>query len=271
MSFYKRLIYTALSAAVLSGCSKQNNEKVDSEIPPAQCSSLTGIKVNVSSTVLEKGQPLAFSASFANGLIFSWKTPAGRTVTSATSSIQNIDFADEGWYVLEVKNNCNQSIKDSVFVDVKVPQGEAPCSPFDNTVAFSATHPGGTFTNVTQGESGIQNDAYWLNAWGGGNEFSVAFHPSYKNNNQPENGIYTTGTYNSNGNFQFGTKDYDKVFVTNITYSPSTINYKAAPGQKVYVTRVNGKLKVILCPMSFTGTFNGSTYYGLVAVSVTEQ
>jgi hypothetical protein len=257
-----------LATTFLAACSKGS----DNNTPEPQCTALTGLKATAAAATVEKGKPLTFTASISSGLTYTWKTPAGATVTTASGGVQSADFSDEGWYRLEAKNGCNQTAKDSVYVDVTLPQGNASCSTTDNTITFTAAgHQGGTFTSITQGENPSIANIYELKAWGGRNEFNVVFHPSHKNNKQPENGVYTTGTWSATNYPAFGERDYDKIYITNITYSPTTIYYRSAPGQKLYVTRVNGKLKVTACDMALTGSSNGTAYSTNTTFSVTEQ
>jgi hypothetical protein len=252
-------------AALLTGCSKGGDTT-----PQPQCTALTGLKATTAAATVEKGKPLTFSASITSGLNYVWKTPAGATVVTASGGVQSADFADEGWYYLEAKNSCSQSARDSVYIDVSVPQGTAGCSPATNSISFTAAnHQPGTFTTVTQGENPSIPNIYQLEASGGRNDFSIRFHPSYKNNKQPESGVYTTGNWNNSP--AHGAKDFDVVFITNITYSPSTIVYRSVPGQKLYVTRVNGKMKVTACDMALTGSSNGTPYSTNATFSVTEQ
>jgi hypothetical protein len=250
-------------------CKKGSN---DSPGNNNQCASIATIKANPSLTTIEKGQVLSFQSPVINGVSYKWQTPSGTIISTAEGIISNIDFNNEGWYYLEAKNNCQETKKDSFYLDVTVPQGTASCTPADNAISFSApNHPATSFTTVTQGETGIANDAYRLQASGGRNDLTIAFHPSYKNNKQPENGVYTTGNYNQYGDIAFGSNDYDKIFVIDITYSPTTIYYKSNPNQKVYVTRVNGKLKASICNMSFAGTSNGTPYATDITFAVVEN
>ena len=259
-------IYPALFAVVLTSCKKGSDPEPDNK-----CASVATIKA-ISASSIEKGQNLAFQADNVSGVSYLWKVPGGGTVTTSAGTVQNVDFSHEGWFYLEAKNTCNEVKKDSFYLDVTIPQGNAVCAPAENSISFSAAiHTNSTFTNITQGETGISNDAYMMYAWGGGNELEISFHPSYKNNKQPENGVYTTGQFNANGLRTFSDKDFDKVFVTDITYSPTTILYKSVPNQKVYVTRVNGKLKATVCNMAMAGSSNGTPYSTNITLSITEK
>ncbi|MEJ8756975.1 hypothetical protein WG947_08215 [Pontibacter sp. H259] len=250
------------------------SEKGDDPAAPAveKCASLTTIKATSSATTIEKGQTLNFQAQSVEGVTYKWKIPGANELTTNTGSVQNIDFTNEGWFLLHASNSCKEIKKDSFFVDVKIPAGVPGCTPTPNTISFTAeNHKTGTFTTITQGESQIANDAYYMRANGGGNELSIAFHPSYKNNKQPEDGVYTTGTFSATGYPSFGEKDFDKVFIVDITYSPSTIYYRSTPGQKVYISRVNGKMKATVCNIPLTGSSNGTPYATNMSLSVTEQ
>ena len=267
----KNTFYPILFIVVFIGC-KKGTDPAPVPVPEIKCTSVTSIKATPAVTTIEKGQNLSFQADNLSGVSYTWKLPGGGTLTTAAGSVQNVGFGHEGWFYLEAKNTCNEIKKDSFYLDVTMPQGTGTCTPVENSISFSAAnHTNSSFTNITQGETGITNDAYMMTAWGGGNELAISFHPSYKNNKQPENGVYTTGEFNANGNRVFAENDLDKVFVTNITYSPTTILYKSVLNQKVYITRVNGKLKATICSMAMAGSSNGTPYNTNVTLSITEK
>ena len=262
-------VIVTTTAVFMLSCNKNTDN------PPGnnnQCASMTTVKATASSATIEKGQTLSFQSPALSGVTYKWQTPGGTQITSADGTISNVDFNNEGWFYMEAKNNCNEIKKDSFFVDVIIPQGTPSCSPANNAISFSAAnHTASSFTSVSHGETGVPDDAYRLQASGGGNDLTIAFHPSFKNNKQPENGVYTTGTFNANGNPSFGTNDYDKVFVVDITYSPSTIYYRSNPNQKVYISRTNGKLKASICNMSFAGSSSGTPYATDITFAIVEN
>jgi len=237
-----------------------------------ECVSISNIKATPSATTIEKGQHISFQSPIVQGVSYRWQTPGGIVLGTYNGELHNVDFNNEGWFYLEATNNCNEVKKDSFYLDVTMLQGTPSCSPANNAISFSAPiHPASSFTIVRHGETGIPNDAYRLEASGGGNELTIGFHPSYKNNMQPENGVYSTGTWYGSGNMSFSSIDYDKVYIVNITYSPTTIYYKSNPDQKVYITRVNGKMKATICNMAFTGSSNGTPYSTDMTFSVVEN
>jgi len=240
--------------------------------PGNNCASLVSIKASPSSTSIEKGKTVSFQTTLISGVIYRWQTPGGLVIASASGELRNIDFNNEGWFLVEATNNCNETKKDSFYLDVTMPQGTPSCAPAGNAISFTAAnHPASSFTTVAHGETGIPNDSYRLQASGGGNDLTIAFHPSFKNNKQPENGVYTTGTFNSNWNPMYTSTDFDKVFIVNITYSPTTIYYRSNPNQQVYITRINGKLKATICNMSFAGSSNGTPYTSDITFAVVEN
>ena len=244
--------------SMLIGCSKGNQNA---------CPSLSDVTSSVSANSIEKGQQLTLQATNLSGVSYQWNLPGSNSLNAAYGNIASVDFRYEGWYYLTLTTNCNQFRKDSHYVDVKVPQGSSPCSVPDNTISFSANGANGSFTSVTTGET-MPND-YRMIASGGGNDFSLVFHPSYKNNNQPEDGIYTTGTF-SGTNILFEPFELDKVFIMNITYSPTQILYRSVPNQKVYITRVNGKMRATLCSLTLTGSGVVYSYSPKVNAMITE-
>lgn len=268
----KLLALPALTIALLFtfSCSKKSDDTATPVVN--KCASLGTIKASSSASTIEKGQTLSFQANSLEGVTYKWKVPGANDINASSGSIQSIDFANEGWYYLLANNDCKEIKEDSFFVDVKIPTGVPGCTPTENTISFTAqNHSTGTFTNVSQGESQIANDAYKMLAWGGGNELTISFHPSYKNNKQPEDGVYTTGTFSASGYPAFGEKDFDKIFIVDITYTPTTIYYRSTPNQKVYISRVNGKMKATVCNIPMAGSSNGTPYSTNMSFSVKEQ
>ena len=264
----KKIFFIAIPIILsFAGCSKggggNNNQ------PP--CTSVSGVRATASATTIEKGQTLSFQTPVLSNVTFAWTIPGGTTVNAASGSVTNIDFANEGWYYLTATNTCSQTKKDSFYVDVTIPQGSATCTPAANSVSYTAAgHQSGTFTSIHQGESAVNTYEFIASGPTAG-DFTIFFHSSYKNNNQPPDGVYTTGTFNANGLPSFGANDLDKVFVIMITYWPTTIYYRSTPGQKVYVSRTGGKMKVTICDMPMAGSSNGTPYSTNMTLSATEQ
>jgi hypothetical protein len=262
------LTLTTTAIFVIS-CKKGGDNPPENNI---KCASLSAIKATASNTTIEKGQHISFQSPTVQGVTYRWQTPGGMVFGTDDGELYNVDFNNEGWFYLEATNNCNEVKKDSFYLDVTMQQGSAPCSPANNSINFTAgDHPASSFITVSHGETGIPNDAYRLHASGGGNDLTIAFHPSYKNNKQPENGVYTTSPFVSNWNIAFLANDYDKVFITNVTHSPTTITYKSNPYQKLYVTRINGKLKVSVCNMTFTDSSKGAPYVTDITFAAVEN
>lgn len=243
------------------------------DAPQNQCTSVTNIKANASVTVIENGKPFNFTADSAKGLSCTWQIPGLSASSKFTNTIPAVSFANEGWYKVEVQNTCGQIKKDSFYLDVTMPQGSPLCSPGNNTITYSApNHTNGTFTTIQISPSSIPNDVFTFNAYGAGTDFTIKFHPKYRTNNVlPEDGVYTTGTFTSNAGGPFGEYDLDKIYIVAITYSPATIYYKSEANRKIYVSKVNEKLKVTFCDLPFTGSSNGTPYSTNISLSATVQ
>lgn len=265
-SFFLVLIaFTALTSCSKGGGGNNN--------PGPNCTAVSGATASGSAASVAKGQPFTYSATSLSNVTYSWTLPGGGTSTTASTTINAVDFSNEGWYVVTVGNSCAQTKKDSVYLDVTIPQGTAPCTPTNNQISYSnPAHQTGTFNNISIGENPSIPGIYEMTAWGTGpgtSSLTLTFHPSYKNNNQPPNGVYTTGTYVNNLP-HFGPTDFDKVFVTVITYTPGTILYKADVGGKVYFSRVGGKMVATICGIPMSGNMSGTPFTTNMTLAVTE-
>lgn len=252
------------SFLVLGSCSKNAPET-----GADNCAKVSSVSVTrPANTNMAVGDTLKLNANSIDAVSYNWVIPGEQPITTATGKVDTLNFTNEGWVYFTATNSCNQVKKDSFYLDISLPQGNPSCSLTDNFLSLTAeNHSSGALTTVGFEESVVQGT---FGASGGKNELDVQFHTAYGNNNLPEEGIYTTGTFVNNLP-KFGAKDFDKVFIVLITYSPTTIYYKSVPGQKVYVKRVNGKLKVSICDMALQGSSQGVAYNTNMSVSATAQ
>lgn len=239
--------------STLYACGPKTNDA-----PQNQCTSVTNIRANAAVTTIENGKPFSFSADSAKGLTCNWQIPGLTASSKFTNSIPAISFANKGWYKVEVQNTCGQIKKDSFYLDVTMPQGTIPCSITDNYITYTpANHESVTFTKATVDTTyGYQFLCEGVGLTSLGSSVTFRFNPIYRTQKKtPDAGVYTTRTYATGTGWAFGEYDFDKVYIDIIAYG-GTNYYKALSNQNVYVSYVNGKMKVTFCNLSFTGSSN---------------
>ncbi len=257
--------FACLMLLALISCSKNDT-------PIKNCTTVSSIAVTKPAATIGAGETISLQASSRADVSYLWTIPGRNTKSTATAEIENIDFTNEGWWYFSATNTCNEAKKDSFYLDVKVPQGTPPFAPTADYINLTAVnHQSGPVTTIAFRASSIPGDPYNFGASGGYNDLQVLFHPSYYDYNLPEDGVYTTIPFSATNAPKHGEKDFDKVFITMFSYSPTTILYRSVPGQKVYVSRVNGKFRISICDMALVGTSQGTAYSTNMTASATEK
>lgn len=194
-----------------------------------------------------------------NGIdaFFEWRSSNfSSPLFGATQTISSAKISDRGWYYLRIFNSqCSDPKIDSVFVSVKLPQGTPACTISNNNINYSNMSNdvfGNIFKNIDATFSLLR-----LSGSSSGADIAIYFHPFWKLNNEPEDGIYYTT------NLPSFSGDFNKVYIRAIKNS---IAWSSHESQTVYVSHVGGKLQVKFCNLqmggsngtSFTTTVNGN-------------
>ena len=253
----KKITYSISLGLILAftGCSKDNPGIVS-------CEKIKGATA-FSNSPVTIGQKLIFGTQdVGEGGYYTWTGPNNFSTTRAKDSVIYADLKNEGWYYLYVANQDNSCKKyDSVYVDIKLQQGTAPCSITANTTDYSNLG-GDTYTYIYKDvdRTYSQKELY---AWSSFTNITIYFH-TYWRDKEPEDGIYTT--YN-NPLFDQSDIGYNQVFITT---TKSSIYWSSRTGQNVYVSHVNGKLQVKFCNITMSG-YNGTSYTTVASGNVLEK
>ncbi len=158
--------------------------------------------------------------------------------------IHYAEKGDEGWYYLNVSNPDCESHFDSIYIEVKNDPTMAPCSPDNNTVTFSS------IPDINPASVGWGYNTNWnrrvLRGTGGYGypDFSIYFNTNW-DTTEPEDGAYSITTMMETDNFPAYT-----VYISSLY---DGVLFQANSG-KVYVSHVNGKLRVTFCDVPMTGS-----------------
>jgi hypothetical protein len=252
------LLCILLSATMLSSCVKDVLDDVND--PNNFCNELA--QVNTSPFVpVTKGEEIRISADEMDGAYYQWTGPGNFDSYAASPLVSSYaDYSDRGWYYVRVSvTDCNDKY-DSVYVDVKFPQGSPACSPANNTATFGGamllgdqsyyfvsfgSSPGGygVTGNSTNGDIHFTLSPYWLT-----HEF--------------EDGIYYT-TSDALPDYP----DLDKIYMSSVNQS---IFWVAEPNRPVYIDHVGGKPRIRFCSIDFSGSWGSSLYHTTVSGQITK-
>lgn len=177
--------------------------------------------------------------------VYQWNGPGVNEITNSnTLTIDNAKVSHRGVYSVQKGNTeCNTALTDTIFIDVRLPQGQPPCTPQNNVIVCSNI-PGVTVTNATQSMHPVLNG---MALFGSGSfgypSFTVLFN-SYNGDKEPEDGIYKT----KNVAIYSPTDEPNTV---SVSFLYSSNYYHCQEGANVYVKHVNGKLSVTFCNLVF--------------------
>jgi hypothetical protein len=237
------MVYLRFSGIVLSTLLLLNScEK--SDCPNA-------MKLTISNPTPAIGESFEIKApSLSGNGYFRWSGPGNfGSSTSNTLTISNAKYAGRGWYhCAKTMTDCNTTIRDSIFVDVKLKQEAPPCTPTNNLLAFSSI-PNVTLNSVTFALDPVFNGMALggSGAFGLPSSFKVLFN-SYNGVFDPPDGVYKTT----------GVATFD-VTQDSISFIYSSGYFHCQPGQKIYVSHIGGKLSVKMCNLIFSYVGTGLT------------
>lgn len=218
-------------------CKKNNSNKCP-----------TSTKLNTSNASPTIGDAFTITAiKESDNDIFYWSGPGYSESTNSNElSINNAKYSNRGWYYCSKANSdCNTTITDSIFIDVKLSQQAPPCTVTNNFFSSSNLVSDITLTSVKKHMDPT------FNAMGvyGGDAFGypslrVLFN-SYNGNVEPVDGVYMT-----TDKLTFDvTQEYN---VVSVSFIYNGVFFHCQPNQKLYVSHVNGKIQVSFCNMVFS-------------------
>ncbi len=243
-----------ITAGFLASCATENPGPNVND----PCASIAGVHTQPF-TPVTKGDPIQLHADFLDGASYTWNGPGGYSSYSQNPDVSSYaSYWDEGWYYLRVDLGLCDPVFDSVYVDVKFPQGTPACSPANNTAEFTSAVLLGdqafsflSWGTVSGGFGAVCNSS--------NGDLTVTFN-SYWQTHDLEDGIY----YTSSNNFP---DERDGVFMSDVNQS---IYWVAEPNKPVYVSHVGGKQRVTFCGIDFSGTWGSSLYHASVDCQITQ-
>jgi len=241
------------------GCTKS----VDPNAEGGMCDRLHKVKIVTAKTTYYVGDTIQLNVNDEVDGFYSWRHSSIPNDLSLGTGFHT-DYATktyQGWFYLSVNNvECNETVHDSIYIEVINKPAVAPCDPANNTANFSSI-PDISFSTATYAINYSYNRKY-IGGYKsyGYPDINVYFHP-YWLDKEPEDGAYTVAT----GSIAFGSENVYEVFITSIY---SSIFFQPQGG-KAYVTHVNGKLQVTFCDVPLRGDLGGAPYTTTVTGKLT--
>jgi hypothetical protein len=222
-----------------------------------------GLRLTPSDSIPVVGDSVTIYANQL-GLLYEWSGPDNFFDQSNTGSnsitIPQIEINQTGWYYCTASKPDCKTYTDSVYIRVQYSQGKPSCTLTDDQITSTSGLPDVSGGTVTKSYSASFN-AITVDVSDGafGPEYDFVFN-SYNGNTEPKDGIYYTTDFSSFSQDQ----DADLINI-NCTYS--YFYFISEAGQKVYVSHVNGKLRISFCSIKADDSSGAN---GLFTGEVTE-
>jgi hypothetical protein len=245
------ILFSFISICSLTSCHKNNpNINQDGYICP------TSLKLTANDTTPTVGDELYISTNDGQS-IYNWTGPLNFVVQSQGGAdyieFDNIEINQSGWYDCGVSIPDCYSLFDSIYIDVQYRQGNPPCSLTNNSISGNSV-PTLQATSVTE-----QFDNTWncISLYASGTygypTYTVLFN-SYNGTAEPKDGIYTTTNVQS----FLPSQDADVIY---LQCQYNNYLFQSIANQDVYVSHVNGKLRVAFCGLNFGGDSGNSVIF----------
>jgi len=251
-----------VSVIILTGCDKlfPPHPKIDLS-GGGSPSCPTSLKITASDSTPVVGSDVTIRTD-KTGPDYQWSGPGNFFLTANSGqdseTIHQIMIYQSGWYYCEgIQTNCSSTVADSVYLDVKYQQGTPSCSLANQQITNTGGLPDFSAATVFKSYGGY--GAIQLDADDGVTDYLFVFNPN-NFNTEPKDGVY----YTTNDLLFSNGEDADAIDLT-INYYPYYLT--SDPGQKVFVSHVNGKLRISFCSL----TAEGSGVSGSFSGQVTEQ
>jgi hypothetical protein len=202
-----------------------------------------GLRLTPNDSIPVVGDTLRIYANELN-LNYQWTGPGNFTSESTNNSIAipGIQLKQSGWYYCTAFLSGCKTYTDSVYIRVRYAQGTPSCSLANNQILNTA--------GVADFNGGLVLKSYNL-SWnaimldasdaGGSMEYDFIFN-SFNGNTEPQDGIYITTNQPI-----FDSDVDDNAICMTLIYG--MFYFTSNSGQKVYVSHVNGKLRIAFCSL----------------------
>jgi hypothetical protein len=248
MNLQKLVLVIPVSiSVVLAGCHKSDKKMMEEN-----CDLISKVKIVGAKDVYQTGDTISLKMSVEPYIYLpEWKSAGmanwedGKDLT-----IYDCKKSDQGWCYFAISYPDCTSNFDSVYITVKNKPVTAPCTPAENQVTFDAI-PDIQLTSVVWSVDPTLSLKKLRGTYSFGYpDITILFHPFWRNA-EPEDGAY--------GITSIPTVDDNGPYTVYITSLYESIQFVGGSG-KVYVSHVNGKIRVQFCNVPFSGSNGAQTF-----------
>lgn len=209
-------------------------------------------------TAVNKGDEIKISADYFAEASYSWYGPGYFSSSSQNPTVASYaEYSHEGWYYVHMSVDGCTSRTDSVYVDVKFPQGTPSCILVNNKATFSSMGDQ-SFYYETFGP-GVYG--YEVEGNSSNGDLRITMSP-YWSSHALEDGIY----YTTNDQLP-DYADVDQIFIADVNQS---IYWTAEANKPVYISHVGGKARLSFCGIQFSGDWGGTLYHTTISAQITQ-
>lgn len=216
-----------------------------------------GLRLTPSDSVLEAGGQFSIYCNLL-GLSYQWYGPNNFNYQSATTnsvSFTNAMIRQTGWYYCTASQEGCEGVRDSVYIRVRNAQGSPSCSLVDNQITSTFGLPDMKSATVKKAFSNSFHAMTVTVDQGYGYPYYQFVFNTYNGNSEPQDGIYHTTDF-----YVFDQRDDADLIYMSCKYSLYNFGSNEL-GQNVYVSHVNGKLRIAFCSISASDVYGGSTEF----------
>ena len=251
------LLNTVLLGSLLISCTKEN---VNDNTNGTSCDQLAQLHTHAF-TAVTKGDVIQLAVDSSADVYYHWTGPGNFQSDYQNPAVaSDADYSHRGWYYVSMSlEGCSPHF-DSVYVQVKFPQGAPACALTNNKGTF-----GGALILGDQSYSYVSFGAgiggYEIVGNSNNGDLRISMSP-YWTTHPLEDGIY----YSTNDPLP----DYaeiDKIYITDVNQS---IYWVAEGNKPVHISHVGGKARISFCNISFSGDFGGNLYHATVSAQVSQ-
>lgn len=222
-----------------------------------------GLRLTPKDSTPVVGDSLAIYANQIN-LMYQWSGPGGFWYQSTSGEndivIPQVRIDQSGWYYCTASIPDCKSYTDSVYIRVQYAQGTPSCTLSNNQITSTAGIPDFNAALVTKSYN-LSYSAIAMQASDLGSlQYDFVFNSDI-GNNEPKDGIY----YTTDVPIFDSQQDANVIFMDCIY---GIYYFSSLPGQKVYVSHVNGKLRISFCSIKADDSSGAN---GLFTGQLTQQ
>lgn len=255
MEKIKLSIYCFILVSLISSCIKEESynsrtgSSTNNTVNVNRCPQFQNLHIKPMKTTYTCGDKVEFFMDTFSGAHYDWTGPGYSYKDYPDIYLTNVNIYNRGWYYVTIYYDSCKPIHDSVYIDIKLPQGTPNCTTTINTVTYS-----GGITIPTMDIRTVNIDTFYrykIDGYNSYSDLSLTFNEFWIRN-KLETGIYYTTTEDKINDKE----GINKVFLEN-RYADE--RWFGEIDKPVYISYVNGKLTATFCSIPIKAVTSSGT------------